>query len=142
MPLWTVARQSPLSMGFSRQEYWSELPFPPPGNRPNPGIVPPAPALQEDFFFTAEPLGKPLRLVVLRIKKRIKTPNFYFFEFGKRIIFYLFRKTCLICTKQWQETEYVVLTGGENPAVKLVEDCVRMCPALDHLLNTHVGQFC
>ena len=35
---WTVARQAPLSMGFSRQEYWSELPFPPPEDLPNPGI--------------------------------------------------------------------------------------------------------
>ena len=35
---WTVARQAPLSMGFSRQEYWSELPGPPPGDLPNPGI--------------------------------------------------------------------------------------------------------
>ena len=37
---WTVACQAPLSMGFSRQEYWSELPFPPPGDLPNPGIEP------------------------------------------------------------------------------------------------------
>ena len=35
---WTLARQDPLSMGFSRQEYWSGLPFPLPGDRPNPGI--------------------------------------------------------------------------------------------------------
>ena len=41
---WTVARQSPLSMGFSRQEYWSGLPFPSPGNLPNPGIKPMSPA--------------------------------------------------------------------------------------------------
>ena len=34
---WTVAHQAPLSMGFSRQEYWSELPFPSPGDLPNPG---------------------------------------------------------------------------------------------------------
>ena len=34
---WTVVHQAPLSMGFSRQEYWSELPFPPPGDLPNPG---------------------------------------------------------------------------------------------------------
>ena len=39
---WTVDPQAPLSMGFSRQEYWSGLPFPPPGNHPNPGIKPPA----------------------------------------------------------------------------------------------------
>ena len=37
---WTVARQAPLSMGFSRQEYWSGLPFPPPGNLTDPGIEP------------------------------------------------------------------------------------------------------
>ena len=35
---WTVARQAPLSVGFSRQEYWSGLPFPPPGDLPSPGI--------------------------------------------------------------------------------------------------------
>ena len=37
---WTVARQAPLSMGFSRQEYWGGLPSPPPGDLPNPGIDP------------------------------------------------------------------------------------------------------
>ena len=37
---WTVARQAPLSMGFSRQEYWSGLPCPPPGDLPDPGIKP------------------------------------------------------------------------------------------------------
>ena len=49
--LWTVAHQAPLSMGFSRQQYWSELPCPPPGDLPDPGIKPvfPAtPALQVD----------------------------------------------------------------------------------------------
>ena len=40
MTAWTVARQAPLSMGFSKQEYWSGLPFPPPGNLPDPGIEP------------------------------------------------------------------------------------------------------
>ena len=44
----TVARQSPLSMGFSRQEYWSRLPCPPPGDLPDPGIKPGSPALQAD----------------------------------------------------------------------------------------------
>ena len=41
---WTAARQAPPSMGFSRQEYWSGLPFPPPGDLPNPGIEPESPA--------------------------------------------------------------------------------------------------
>ena len=46
--LWTVAHEAPLSMGFSRQEYWSELPFPSPGDLPYPGIEPESPALQAD----------------------------------------------------------------------------------------------
>ena len=45
---WTIAHQAPLSMGFSRQEYWSGLPFPSPGDLPNPGIEPGSPALQAD----------------------------------------------------------------------------------------------
>ena len=48
---WTVANQTPLSMGFSKQEYWSGLPFPPPGGPPDPGIKftsPTAPGLQAD----------------------------------------------------------------------------------------------
>ena len=56
--LWTVALQAPLSMGFSKQEYWRGLPFPPPGDPPNPGIEPPSPALTGRFF-TTEPPGKP-----------------------------------------------------------------------------------
>ena len=53
--LWTVAHQAPLSMGFSRQEYWSGLPCPPPGDLPNPGIEPASlmyPALAGGFFTT------------------------------------------------------------------------------------------
>ena len=46
----TVAHQDPLSMGFSRQEYWSGLPFPPPGDLPNPGIEPVSHALAGGFF--------------------------------------------------------------------------------------------
>ena len=46
--LWTVAHQAPLSMGFSRQDYSSGLPCPPPGDLPNPGIKPTSPALQVD----------------------------------------------------------------------------------------------
>ena len=54
---WTVACQAPLSMGFSRQEYWSELPCPSPRDLPDPGIEPKSPALT-DGFFTTEPPGK------------------------------------------------------------------------------------
>ena len=54
----TVACQTPPSMGFSRQEYWSGLPFPSPGYLPNPGIEPRSPAFQVDAL-TSEPPGKP-----------------------------------------------------------------------------------
>ena len=51
---WTVARQAPPSMGFSRQEYWSGLPFPSPGGLPDPGLEPAlAPALTSGFFTTS-----------------------------------------------------------------------------------------
>ena len=55
---WTVARQAPLSVGFSRHNYWSGLPFPSPGDLPNPGIKPGSPALQADAL-PSEPPGKP-----------------------------------------------------------------------------------
>ena len=49
---WTVTFQAPLSMGFSRQEHWSGLPFPSPGDLPNPGIKPWSPGLQADYLPT------------------------------------------------------------------------------------------
>ena len=55
---WTVAHQASLSMGFSRQEYWSGLSFPSPGDLPNPGIKPRSPALHVDPL-QSEPSGKP-----------------------------------------------------------------------------------
>ena len=54
---WTVTLQAPLSMGFSRQEYWSVLPFPSPGDLPDPGIKPKSPALQANSLLS-EPPGK------------------------------------------------------------------------------------
>ena len=54
---WTVARQAPLSMGFPRPEYWSGLPFPSPGDLPNPGIEPRSPALQA-YSLSSEQPGK------------------------------------------------------------------------------------
>ena len=55
--LWTVAHQAPPSMGFCRQEYWSGLPFPSPGDLPDPGIEPRSPTLHADAL-TSEPWGK------------------------------------------------------------------------------------
>ena len=59
---WTVAHQAPLSMGLSRQEYWSGLPFPFSGDLPNPGIEPTSPALQADALLT-ELHRKPHRML-------------------------------------------------------------------------------
>ena len=55
-----IARQAPLSMGFSRQEYWSGLPFPSPGDLPDSGLKPRSPALQADSL-----LSEPFLLVGL-----------------------------------------------------------------------------
>ena len=60
--LWIVAHQAPLPMGFSRQEYWSGLPCPPPGGLPNPGIEPlslMSPALAGEFFIASTTLEAP-----------------------------------------------------------------------------------
>ena len=59
MTLWTVAQQAPPSMGFSKQEYWSGLPFLSPGDLPDPRIKFVSPALAGRFF-TTEPPGKPV----------------------------------------------------------------------------------
>ena len=73
---WTVAHQAPPSLGFSRQEYWSGLPFPSPGDLPDPGIEPRSPTLEADAL-TSEPPGKPKILYVItamwNLKKKKKT---------------------------------------------------------------------
>ena len=63
-PPWTIAYQAPPSMEFSRQEYWSGLPFPSPGDLPDPGIEPESPALQADALLS-EPPGNPSLLGTL-----------------------------------------------------------------------------
>ena len=76
--LWTVAPQAPLSMGFSRLEYWCGLPCPPPGDRPNPGIKPMSlmpPALTGGFFTTSatwEAIKVQLLLLLLSRFSRVR----------------------------------------------------------------------
>ena len=80
---WTVARQAPPSMGFSRQEYWSGLP---PGDLPNPGIEPRSPALQADSL-SLEPRGKSLALLIypaclfFKMPATSADPKFYDLQF-------------------------------------------------------------
>ena len=80
---WTVAYQAPLSMGFSRRECWSGLPFPSPGHLPNPGIEPGSLTLQADAL-PSEPPGKPLLSINLAFQfitvSRIKPFVSSFFE--------------------------------------------------------------
>ena len=75
---WTVAYQASLSMRFSRQEYWSGLPFPFPGNLPNPGIKPRSPTLQTDALTSAPP-GKPsnerIQVLTPKISREERKPG-------------------------------------------------------------------
>ena len=69
---WTVAHQASLLMGFSRQEYWSGLPFPPPGDLPDPGIKLASPALAGGFFAT-EPPGKTTQATAAAAAKSLQS---------------------------------------------------------------------
>ena len=69
LPLWAVALQVPLSMGFPRQEYWSGLPFPTPGDLRDSGIKPTTSLALAGGFFTTEPPGKPHKYKFTYIKR-------------------------------------------------------------------------
>ena len=75
--LWTVAHQAPLSMGFFRQEYWSGLPVPSPGDLLNPGIEPESPSLQADSL-PSEPPGK------TKPSKGHIFKNFFYYHFEEQ----------------------------------------------------------
>ena len=72
MTLWTVASQAPLSIGFSRQEYWNGLPFPSPGDLPNPGIKPRPSALQVDSL-PSKPPEKPHNKSPQNLEAKVNT---------------------------------------------------------------------
>ena len=67
---WTVAHRAPPSMGFSRQEYWSGLPFPSPGDLPDPGIEPGSPAFLADAL-PSEPPGNPREGIYVSTSKPV-----------------------------------------------------------------------
>ena len=71
---WTVAHQAPPSMGFSRQEYWSGLPFPSPGDLPDPGIEPRSLALQMDSLPAEQP-GKPTKSIQVQSYLSVSKDN-------------------------------------------------------------------
>ena len=78
---WAVAHQAPLSMGFSRQEYWSGLPCPPPGDFPDPGIKPRSPALQADSLPLSHQGGPPTFSLAHRNTSKKSLLVFYFVFF-------------------------------------------------------------
>ena len=81
--LWAIAHQAPLSMGFSREECWSELPLPSTGDLPNPGIKVASPKL-EGRFFTTEPPGNTSVVFYLKIVSLLAAP---FHQWVENIIF-------------------------------------------------------
>ena len=91
---WTVASQAPLSVGFSRQEYWSGLPFPSPRELPDPRIKPTSPAYPElsGSFFIIESPGKPL-LIIITYQVSLYWEHSYILLIRKVIIFFL---ACLL----------------------------------------------
>ena len=90
---WTVAHQAPLPMGFSKQEYWSGLPFSPPGDLRDPGIEPASPVCPTvaGRLFSTEPLGKPREMERAPFhfsEQRVSIASFYGFQ-GYRLEYYL-----------------------------------------------------
>ena len=86
MTPWTVARQAPLSVGFPRQECWGRLPFPLPGDLPDPGIKPVSPALQADSLPLSH-LGIPVRpLVLIKFRLKVLTKIHHSFHQGAHTV--------------------------------------------------------
>ena len=117
---WTVARQAPLSMGFSGPEYWSGLPFPTPGDLPNPGIEPGSPvSYQQVDSSLPEPPGKPSEcrgtLSIVGWRGKWCLPGAFFFLHQLR--FTLWRSRCLL-QRWWTGAAIkfspVALAGGSD----------------------------
>ena len=112
--LWTVAYQASPSMGFSRQEYWSGLPFPSPGDLPDSGIEPGSPALEADAL-TSEPPRKPFVPVIMVITKKQARTNLDSILKSRDIT--LPTKVCLVKAMVFP----VVMYGCESWTVKKAE---------------------
>ena len=120
---WTAARQAPLSMGLSRQEYWSGLPFPPPGDLPDPGIelmTPLSPALQVDSLLLSYQ-GKPHIQHCLYFKK-----CFFFFLKLK------FSGVSTSCCRS--ESPLIYLLWEENDSAFIVTSAPTTCVVLARVL--------
>ena len=114
---WTAARRSSLSLGFPRQEYWSRLPFPSPGDLPSPGTESMSSALAGRFF-TAEPPGKPISHQNNYLKKsfNLDTPVSSYY------LFTIFR----VRMQTLRSATVLITAVSQHPA---------QCPW--HTMNTH-----
>ena len=123
MKPWTIAGQAPLSMGCSRQEHWSGLPFPSPGDLPDPEIEPRSPALEVDSLLS-EPPGKPVIIRALFYSCPPATGdllNMSSSEFGKSL--YIFVRVLMF----WLifETKHLNIFGARNGSIFLKVDDTR-----------------
>ena len=105
MTPWTVAHQAPLSIGFSRQQYWSGLSSPSPGDLPNPKIEPVSPALAGGLF-TTEPSGK-TKFVAATIKIQIQSLTTFSYHF----LFILCVRSFIPC---WNRTTLIKISLFTN----------------------------
>ena len=113
--LWTIACQAPLSMEFSRQEYWSGLPCPPPGDFSNPGIKPAAPALQVDSLPLSHQ-GSPrstwrnIKNIVLHERSQSQKDTYYITAIMSRIGKSIHTESRLVAVRGWKDKEI----GSDN----------------------------
>ena len=109
---WTVAYKAPLSMGFSRHEYWSGLPFPSPGDLPDPGIELGSPALQADALPSELP-GKPPIICLVVIK-----PVGCVWDFSHEVIFKLRSEVKeALASKRGKGGDEPNITGRKYPVI-------------------------
>ena len=133
----TIAWQSPLSMEFSRPEYWSGLPYPSPGDHPNPGIEPRSPALQADSLPT-EPSGKPrekeylvdlfiFKHIILLLLNKIFTTLFWFII---SLVHYFFPAYGILVP--WPGSESMISElGAWGPHHRITREIPRTCSSKD-----------
>ena len=119
----TTACQAPLSMRFSRQEYQSGLPFPPPGDLLDPGIEPVSPA-SSGRFFTTEPPGKPLirgYVFGFKVLKVIQVITLCSYDFGPGYC------SGVLCSGPWRSVKFINSVVSHNVSIRLTNSLSCNC---------------
>ena len=124
MTPWTVTHQDPLSIGFSRQEYWSGLPFPSPEDLPDPGIEPGSLMLQASSL-PSEPPGRPIlwlsRFIPITMREFLHVSKFY----NNGIILYVFSETCFFHSNLclWNSFKLKWVVQAHSFPLILMQEC-------------------